>query len=76
MDYDGLCPDLYPPKSLNQSKSVTVRSYHKLSKDKNGQKNLPKGAKKCQKEPKFGFPSRHVAEPGEAGRSVVTSTNN
>ena len=30
-------------------------------------------AKKCQKEPKFGFPRRHVAEPGEAGRSVVTS---
>ena len=29
--------------------------------------------KKCQKEPKFGFPRRHVAEPGKAGRSVVTS---
>ena len=32
--------------------------------------------KKCQKEPKFGFPRRHVAEPGEAGRRVVTSMYN
>ena len=30
-------------------------------------------AKKCQKEPKFGFPWRHITKPGEAGRSVVIS---
>ena len=33
-------------KLLDQSKNVTVRTYHKLSRDKNGPKKL---AKKCQK---------------------------
>ena len=56
------CLDLSPPKPLDQSKNVTVRTYHNFWEDKNGQKN----AKKCQKEQKFGFSRRHVAEPGEA----------
>ena len=68
-----VCPELSTPKPLDQSKNVTVRSYHKLSREKNGQKNWPKSAKKRQKEPKFDFPRCHVAEPGKAGRSVVTS---
>ena len=40
-----------------------------------GEKNWPKSAKKRQKEPKFDFlaPRRHVAEPGEAGRSVAVA---
>ena len=37
-------------KLLDQSKNVTGRTYHKLSKDQNGPKQL---AKKCQKEPKY-----------------------
>ena len=64
--------ELYPPKLLDQSKNVTVRSYHKLAKDQNGPKKWPKSVKKCQKEPKFGFPMCHVAKPDEAGQSVVT----
>ena len=36
-------------KLLYQSKNVTVRTYHKLSKDQNEPKKL---AKKCQKMPK------------------------
>ena len=46
VDYGGLwrCPDLSPPKPLDQSKNVTVRTYHKLWEDKNGQKNWPKSA--------------------------------
>ena len=32
------CPDLSTPKLLDQSKNVTVRTYHKLWEDKNGQK--------------------------------------
>ena len=37
------------------------------------EKNLPKSAKKRQKEPKLNFLAsrRHVSEPGEAGRSVA-----
>ena len=58
----SVCPDLSPPEPLDQSKNVTLRIY-KLWEDKNGQKNWPKSAKKKQK---FGFPRRHVAEPGEA----------
>ena len=68
------CPDLSPPKPLDQSKNVTVRSYHKLPKDQNGPKKSPKSCQKHQigkKSPKP--PQRHVAKPGEAGRSVVTS---
>ena len=44
-----VCPELSAPKPLDQSKNVTVRSYHKLSREKYGQKKL---AKKCQKTPK------------------------
>ena len=33
---DCECPDLSPLKPLDQSKNVTVRTYHKLSRDKNG----------------------------------------
>ena len=44
----GLCPDLSPPKPLDQSKNVTVRTYHNLWEEKIGQKL----AKKCQKTPK------------------------
>ena len=40
-------------KLLDQSKNVTVRTYHKLSKDQNEQKKWPKSIKKCQKEPKY-----------------------
>ena len=36
------CLELYPPKPLDQSKYVTIRSYHKLSKDQNGPKQLAK----------------------------------
>ena len=34
-------------------------------------KKWPKMAKKCQKEPKFGFPRRHVAEPGKVTRKTI-----
>ena len=34
-------------KLLDQSKNVTVRTYHKLSRDKNGPKKWSKSAKKC-----------------------------
>ena len=44
----GLCPDLSPPKPLDQSKNVTVRTYHNLWEEKNGRKNWPKSAKKSQ----------------------------
>ena len=77
----GVLPDLSPPKPLDQSKNVTVRSYHKLPKDQNGPKKLPKSCQNCQigkKLPKWQKTPkptmRHVAKPGEAGRSVVTST--
>ena len=30
--------ELFPPKTMDQSKNVTVNSYHKLSRDKNGPK--------------------------------------
>ena len=67
------CLDLSLPKPLDQSKNVTLRSYQKLSKDQNGPKNRQIGKKlpKWQKTPKP--PKRHVAKPGEARQSVVTS---
>ena len=40
--------ELSPPKLLDQSKNVTVRTYHKLWEDKNGPKNrqkVPESAK-------------------------------
>ena len=40
-------------KLLDQSKNVTGRTYHKLSRDKNGPNKM---VKKCQKEPKYVFP--------------------
>ena len=56
-------------KLLAQSKNVTVRSYHKLSKDKNGPKKLPKSGQNLQigkKSPKWQKtpigPWRHVAK--------------
>ena len=79
VDY-GLCPDLSPPKPLDQSKNVTVRSYQKLSKDQNEPKKSPKSCQNRQigkKSPKWHRmpkpPMRHVAKAGEAGRSIVTS---
>ena len=48
-----LCPDLSSPKPLDQSKNVTVRSYHKLlcdQKDQNGPKKI---AKKLTKTPNW-----------------------
>ena len=50
---DYACPDLSPPKPLDQSKNVTARSYHKLSKDQNGRKKLAKKFQKVPKEPKY-----------------------
>ena len=74
-----VCPELSSPKPLDQSKNVTVRSYHKLPKDQNGSKKLPKSrqnhqiGKKLPKWPKVPIgPWRHVAKPGEVRRSVVT----
>ena len=68
------CPELSPPKPLDQSKNVTVRSYHKLFKDQNEAKKLPKSCqnhqigKKLPKWEKMAIgPRRHVAKPGEAG---------
>ena len=43
-------------KLLDQSKNVIVKTYHKLSRDKNGPKKL---AKKWQKEPKYVFPNKY-----------------
>ena len=42
---DWLCNylELSPPKPLDQSKNVTVRSYHKLSKEQNGAKKCAHG---------------------------------
>ena len=70
----SVCPELSSPKPLDQSENVTVRSYHKLSKDQNGPKKSPKSRQNRQigkKSPKP--PMRHVAKPGKAGASVVTS---
>ena len=53
----SLCPDLSPPKPLDQSKYVTVRSYHKLSKDQNGPNKLPKSHQNGKK--KTICPRRH-----------------
>ena len=41
------CPDLSTPKPMVQSKNVTVRTYHKLWEDKNGQKIGQKVPKIC-----------------------------
>ena len=49
-------PELSTPKPLDQSKNVTVRSYHKLPKDQNGPKKSPKSCQKRQigkKSPKW-----------------------
>ena len=51
-----LCPDLSSPKPLDQSKNVTVRRYHKLSKDQNEPKKSPKSCQNRQigkKSPKW-----------------------
>ena len=60
----GVLPDLSPPKPLDQSKNITVRSYHKLSKDQNWAKKIAKKSPKWQKTP-IG-PWRHVVKTGEA----------
>ena len=64
-----LCPGLSPPKPLEQSKNVTIRTYHKLPEDENGPSNWPKRAKNCHNQPKFDFLRLHVTEPCEAGQS-------
>ena len=46
-------------KLLDQSKNVTGRTYHKLSRDKNGPKNWSKSIKKCPKKPKYVFPYKY-----------------
>ena len=65
-------PDLSSPKPLDQSKNVTVRSYHKLSKDQNEPKKSPKSCQnrqigkkspKWQKTPKW----RKVLKLGSKG---------
>ena len=43
-----VCPELSTPKPLDQSKIVTVRTFHKLSRDKNGQKDYQKVPKKSR----------------------------
>ena len=47
--YGVCCPDLSPPKPLDQSKNVTVRTYHNLWEEKKGEKNWPKSAKSAKK---------------------------
>ena len=46
------CPDLSFPKPLDQSKNVTEKTYHKLSRDKKGAKiigqKVPKNAKESK----------------------------
>ena len=66
-----VCPELSSPKPLDQSKNVTVRSYHKLSKDQNGQKKL---AKKCQKEPKYVFVISTVRKLLDQSKNVTGRT--
>ena len=46
-------------KLLDQSKNVTGKTYHKLSRDKNGPKKWSKSIKKCQKEPKYVSPYKY-----------------
>ena len=63
----SVCLELSSPKLLDQSKNVTVWSYHKLSKDQNGPKQLAKShqnGKKRQLVP--GGMYRSLAKPGEA----------
>ena len=62
-----VCLELSSPKPLDQSKNVTVRSYHKLSKDQ-------KDGKKGKKDAKMATNANQSLAPcSEAGRSVVTS---
>ena len=56
-----LCPDLSPPKPLEHSKNVTIRTYHKLPGDENWPKNWPKiGQKIGQKGPKIVTTSQNL----------------
>ena len=55
----NFCPDLSLPKPPDQSKNVTVRTYHKLSREKNGSKKF---AQKYQKEPNYGFQCKYTLE--------------
>ena len=64
------CPDLSPPKPLDQSKNVTVRSYHKLSKAQNGPKNRQKFTKITKNAKNANW---STAPCSKARRSVVTS---
>ena len=57
---------LSPPKPLDQSKNVTVRTFHTWPGSVHEHIFLALGGARG--------PRRHVAEPGEAGRSVVTSS--
>ena len=68
------CPELSSPKPLDQSKNVTVRSYHKLTKDQNGPKSWPKSAKKCQKEPKYVFLISTVRKLLDQSKNVTGRT--
>ena len=64
-DYVCLFVSLSPPKPLDQSKNVTVRTFHTWPGSVHEHIFLALGGARG--------PRRHVAEPGEAGRSVVTS---
>ena len=72
-----VCPDLSPLKPLDQSKNVTVRSYHKLPKDQNGPKKSPKSCQNRQigKDPKMAKSAKTSNAPCTEARrrSVVTS---
>ena len=56
---------LSPLKPLDQSKNVTVRTFHTWPGSVHEHIFLALGG--------ASGPRRHVAEPGEAGRSIVTS---
>ena len=60
-----VCPELSSPKPLDQSKNVTVRTFHIWSGIVHEHIFWALGGARG--------PRRHVAKPGEAGRSVVTS---
>ena len=64
-DYLAIYPELSPPKPLDQSKNITVRTFHTWPGSVHEHIFLALGGARGQR--------RHVAEPGEAGRSVVTS---
>ena len=63
--YLSIYVPLSPPKPLDQSKNVTVRTFHTWPGSVHEHIFLALGGARG--------PRRHVAEPGEAGRSVVTS---